>query len=163
MPACSQPGGCKCPDAALTKCGQCPLQFHRVCCGESDGSAPDAWEDLAKVFPALSADRARVAALKGERPTYLVRAGYARIESGLNAEEKTAALAAWWAAEAAALPAWSALAADVFLLVPSSCAVERVFSVMRDTFDKQQRSAHEDYLETSIMLQYNRRPGSANQ
>jgi hypothetical protein len=120
-------------------------------------------DNLAKVFPALSADRARVAALKGELPTYLVRAGYARIESGLNAEEKTAALAAWWAAEAAALPAWSALAADVFLLVPSSCAVERVFSVMRDTFDKQQRSAHEDYLETSIMLQYNRRPGSANQ
>ena len=87
--------------------------------------------------------------------------------AAVAAREAGAALAAVakppLSAEAAALPAWSALAADVFLLVPSSCAVERVFSVMRDTFDKQQRSAHEDYLETSIMLQYNRRPGSANQ
>jgi len=119
-------------------------------------------DNLAKAFPLLRADPARVAALKRELPTYLVRAGYSRIESGLSAEEKSAALAKWWAAEAAALPAWSALAADVFLLVPSSCAVERVFSAMRDTFDKQQRTAREDYLETSIMLQYNRRPGSGN-
>ena len=69
-------------------------------------------------------------------------------------------LAAWWAAEAKGLPAWSSLAADVFLIVPSSCAVERVFSVLRDTFDKQQKNAGEDYLETSVMLQFNSRPGS---
>ena len=119
-------------------------------------------DNLAKAFPLLGADPARVVALKREMPTYLVRAGYVRIESGLSAEEKTAALAAWWAAEAASLPAWSALAADVFLVVPSSCAVERVFSVMRDAFDKQQRSAREDYMETSVMLQYNRRPGGGN-
>lgn len=119
-------------------------------------------DNLRDAFPLLANDPARVDALKRELPTYLVRAGYARLEPGLKPEEKTVKLAAWWAAEAAALPAWSSLAADVFLLVPSSCAVERVFSVLRDTFGKQQTTAREDYVETCIMLQYNRRPGSGN-
>ena len=42
-----------------------------------------------------------------------------------------------------------------FLLVqPSSAAAERVFSILR-RFTAQQQSSLEDYLELSIMLQYN--------
>ena len=117
-------------------------------------------DNLRDVFPPLAHDYARVNALKRELPQYLARAQYARFEAGLSAEETSDELAAWWAAEAKGLPAWSSLAADVFLIVPSSCAVERVFSVLRDTFDKQQKNAGEDYLETSVMLQFNSRPGS---
>jgi hypothetical protein len=64
------------------------------------------------------------------------------------------------AERAARLPAWSALARQVFLLLPSSAAVERVFSILRHTFGKEQKTAGEDLLETSIFLQYNRRAGS---
>ena len=120
-------------------------------------------ENLRDVFPVLARDPARVDVLKRELPQYLARAQYARFEAGLSAEEKSAKLAAWWAEEAKGLPAWSLLAADVFLIVPSSCAVERVFSVLRDTFDKQQKAAKEDYLETSVMLQFNSRPGSGRE
>jgi hypothetical protein len=120
-------------------------------------------DNLRDVFPLLAREPARVDALKRELPKYLSRAQYARFEPTLSAEERSAKLAAWWAEEAKELPAWSSLAADVFLIVPSSCAVERVFSVLRDTFDKQQKSAKEDYLETSIMLQFNSRPGSGSE
>ena len=44
MPACNQPSGCRCPEAVLTKCGQCPIEFHRVCCGASGGSAESDWD-----------------------------------------------------------------------------------------------------------------------
>jgi hypothetical protein len=117
-------------------------------------------DNLRAVFPLLALDSARVDALKRELPTYLVRAGYARLESGVDAATKSAQLAAWWAEEAKVLPAWSSLAADVFLIVPSSCAVERVFSILRTTFNDKQTTALEDYVETSVMLQYNRRPGA---
>jgi hypothetical protein len=48
----------------------------------------------------------------------------------------------------------------VLVLVPSSAAVERIFSILRDKFGKEQATAGEDLLETSMFLQYNRRPGS---
>ena len=85
---------------------------------------------------------------------------YARQASGLSAPERSAAVSAWWAAHAADLPAWAELARLVFLASPSSAAVERVFSILRNTFDAGQKLALEDYVETSLMLQYNNRPGS---
>ena len=36
----------------------------------------------------------------------------------------------------------------------SSAAAERVFSALNNTFGKQQTSALEDYIETSVLLQY---------
>ena len=44
---------------------------------------------------------------------------------------------------------------SLFLLVqPSSAAAERVFSILQ-RFTAQQQSSLEDYLELSVMLQYN--------
>ena len=43
----------------------------------------------------------------------------------------------------------------VLLFQPSSAAAERVFSLLQNSFQEQQFSALEDYIETSIMLQYN--------
>jgi hypothetical protein len=48
----------------------------------------------------------------------------------------------------------------MFLVSPTSAAVERVFSILRDSFHHGQNGALEDYVESSLMLQYNNRPGS---
>ena len=40
---------------------------------------------------------------------------------------------------------------------PNSCAPERVFSVLEDTFDSDQRRAFADYMQLSLMLQFNER------
>ena len=66
----------------------------------------------------------------------------------------------WWAEHAVELPAWAQLAARVFLVSPTSAAVERVFSILRGSFHHGQHGALEDYVEYSLMLQYNNRPGS---
>jgi hypothetical protein len=55
------------------------------------------------------------------------------------------------------LPTWSDTAKKILLIQPSSAAAERVFSLLRNTFNEQQNSCLEDYLETSLMLQYNKR------
>ena len=55
------------------------------------------------------------------------------------------------------LPFWAQLLRIVLLLAPSSAAVERVFSIMRRTFGKDQDKALGDMIRTSLMLQYNYR------
>ena len=62
----------------------------------------------------------------------------------------------WWKSNSTTLPHWSALARQVLLVQPSSAAAERVFSLLANSFGDQQTSALQDYIETSIMLQYNK-------
>ena len=38
---------------------------------------------------------------------------------------------------------------------PNSVPPERVFSILNNTFDDDQRSAHADYIELSLQLQFN--------
>ena len=47
----------------------------------------------------------------------------------------------------------------VLLVKPSLAAAERVFSLLNNAFHSQQESSLEDYLELSVMLQYNYRKG----
>ncbi len=53
------------------------------------------------------------------------------------------------------LMAWVKAFKLVALVQPSSAAAERVFSLLKLSFSPQQCSAMEDYIQTSIMLQYN--------
>ena len=66
----------------------------------------------------------------------------------------------WWSGWAAnpacEFRAWVELARDVCTVGPSSAAAERVFSIMRRTFGEFQHNTKEDYLETSLMKQYNK-------
>ncbi len=54
------------------------------------------------------------------------------------------------------LPTWSSVKADILLVQPSSAAAECVFSLLKASFGPQQDSALNDYIETSLMLQYNK-------
>lgn len=61
----------------------------------------------------------------------------------------------WWKSHEAELPKWANACKLVVLVQPSSAAAERVFSILSSSFTAQQESSLEDYIELSIMLQYN--------
>ena len=86
--------------------------------------------------------------LKEELPTYLARA--ADTDENFDILE-------WWKRNSSHLPYWSAAAKRIFLVQPSSAASERVFSLLKNSFGDQQDNALQDYVEASLMLQYNKR------
>ena len=63
----------------------------------------------------------------------------------------------WWKDNSADLPFWSSAASKVILIQPSSAPAERVFSIMNRSFNDCQCNSLEDYIEASVMLQYNNR------
>ena len=63
----------------------------------------------------------------------------------------------WWERHFEMLPHWATVCKKVLLCQPSSAAVERVFSVLNSHFNHSHYSALEDYVETAVMLQYNKR------
>ena len=66
-------------------------------------------------------------------------------------------LLAWWRANAAELAPWLAILRAVLAHSPNSCPPERVFSILNDSFDDDQKNALADYMEFSLMIQYNER------
>ena len=62
----------------------------------------------------------------------------------------------WWRNHEAQLPSWSDAVKKVLLVQPSTGAAERVFSILNAFFGHQQNHALQDYLECSIMAQYNK-------
>ena len=86
--------------------------------------------------------------LKAELPSYVAKA------DGVN---PNFCCLRWWKNNCTSLPHWSALARQILLVQPSSAAAERVFSLLANSFGDQQLNALQDYIETSIMLQYNKR------
>ena len=86
--------------------------------------------------------------LKVELPAYIARA--ADTDEQFNILE-------WWKRNSSHLPKWSAAARRIFLIQPSSAASERVFSLLNNSFGDQQENALQDYVESSLMLQYNKR------
>ena len=53
------------------------------------------------------------------------------------------------------LPHWASVCKRIPLIQPSSAAAESV-SLLANSFFKSQTSALEDYIQISVMLQYNR-------
>ena len=66
-------------------------------------------------------------------------------------------IAQWWQQHGIHLPSFALVLRAVLCHSTSSCATERVFSILNDTFTEDQRSARADYMELSLQLQYNSR------
>ena len=96
--------------------------------------------DSLQAFPFF--DASVMAAPKSERPSYLAKA--VDIDAGFDPLQ-------WWKNHTADLPHWSAAAA----IIPSSAAAERIFSLLKASFGLQQDATLNDYIQTSLMLQYN--------
>ena len=100
--------------------------------------------DSLKSFPFLNDDD--IKGLKDELPVYLSKcsdtdANFCPLE--------------WWRRNCGDLPIWSACARKVLLVQPSSAASERVFSMLKASFHDQQDNSLQDYIKSSLMLQYN--------
>ena len=98
-----------------------------------------------KIFPFLHND-ATIDALLKELPQYVAAAQDVVISS----EEKKVE---WWKHHTEQLPNWSSAVKKVLLVQPSSAAAERVFSILKASFN----DPLADYLQASAMLQYNKR------
>ncbi len=105
---------------------------------------PAALEELRRI-PAFDTD-AIIGALQAELPAYLAAA------EDVHADVD---ILQWWGERRDELPAFSSAFEKILLIQPSSAAAERVFSLLQASFDHLQEDALEDYLEASIMLQYN--------
>ena len=102
-----------------------------------------------RILPFLDND-ATIHDLIRELPQYVAAAQDVVIEQ----EEKKVE---WWQAHADRLPNWSMAVKKILLVQPSSAAAERVFSILAASFNDQQDRALADYLQASVMLQYNKR------
>ena len=111
--------------------------------GELKPSSSDI--DSLEVFPFL---KNSLELLKRELPLYMAKAD--GVSQDLDKLE-------WWKNHQFELPNWSRACKTALLIQPSSAAAERVFSLLNNTFKDSQASALEDYIETSLMVQYNGR------
>ena len=99
-----------------------------------------------KLVPVLTDDV--VEKLKEELPAYLARVSDMAGATNISGIE-------WWKGMNDTLPQWASAARKVLLVQPSSAAAERAFSLLNSSFGSQQHHSLCDYVETSIMLQYN--------
>ncbi len=118
----------------------CPSKVN-----EMKPSAGDV-DDL-RAFPFLEGD---IDGLKAELPTYLALA--ADVDASVDSLE-------WWKShcESDGLAHWLSVAQKLFLVQPSSAAGERVFSILNRSFGDQQHNSLEDYVEATVMSQFNKR------
>ena len=100
-----------------------------------------------KHFPFLNS-KPILDGLKEELPSYLAKV--VDIDTNIDVLQ-------WWKQNESVLPCWAAAARKSLLVQPSSAASERVFSLLKSSFNPQQQSSLVDYIEASLMLQYNAR------
>ena len=93
-------------------------------------------------------DSALTECLKTELPSYLSAA------EDLSPDYD---IIQWWKTHEPELPNWANVCKLILLVQPSSAAAERVFSLLQNTFSRQQYRSLEDYIVLSVMLQYNSR------
>ena len=86
--------------------------------------------------------------LKAELPTYLACC------DGVSTEIP---VCNWWRNHESELPKWAQACRHILLCQPSSAAAERVFSILNNSFSDRQSHSLEDYIQISVMLQYNRK------
>ena len=98
--------------------------------------------DKLKAFPFINS-QAILDVLKGELPSYL---------SKVSGIDPSIDILDWWKQNESALPCWAAALRKVLLVQPSFVASERVFSLLKSSFNPQQQSSLQDYIEISLVL-----------
>ena len=102
-----------------------------------------------RIFPFLD-DDGIINGLKAELPAYLAATADVVISTEVRKVKR-------WHDHKEQLPRWASAAKKVLLVQPSSAAAEGVFSILNSAFNDQQEHALVDYLQASVMTQYNKR------
>ena len=95
--------------------------------------------------------------LKQQLPQYTAAAASAPAFDKASVADYSTAMLGWWRDNASAFPAWALAARIVFAISPNSASCERVFALLKNLFGEQQMSALADYIQASLMLNYNQR------
>ena len=109
----------------------------------------DASVESLRAFPFLDSDEI-INGPKAKLPDYLAAAEDVNV---LNEEQKVQ----WWHRQEERLPRWATAVKQVLLIKPSSAVAERVFSILKASFNEQQDCALVDYIQASVMAQNNKR------
>lgn len=99
---------------------------------------------ILSVFPFISSDD--ITNLRKELPAYLTAASNARPSYPVRS---------FWVDAKTTLPFWYGVVEKLWLVQPSSAMMERVFSVLNNVFGKQQTTALNDLVETTVMVRFN--------
>ena len=102
-----------------------------------------------RAFPFLDSD-VIMNGFKVELPAYMAVAE----DVSISTEEKKVER---WCDHKEQISHWASAVKQVLLVQPSSATAERVFSILRSSFNEQQECALTDYLQASTMLQYKKR------
>lgn len=119
----------------------CPVRIQRL--------KPSALVESLRAFLFLDSDTT-IDGLKAELPANLAAAEDVVIPT----EEKKVE---WWCGHEEQLPRWASAVKQVILVQPSSATSERAFLILEASFNEQQNCALVDYLQASLMSQYNKR------
>ena len=95
--------------------------------------------------------------LKKELPLYFVAAQAAPAFDKTCVADYSTAILRWWKINGGSFPAWATAARIVFAISPSSASCERVFALLKNLFGDAQLATLSDYLQASLMLNYNHR------
>ena len=97
--------------------------------------------------------------MKGELPKYIALAKKIKPPEERRGKDgkDTYDFLAWWRSNKAALPSMVKFLRAVLTNAPNSCPPERVFSILNNSFDSDQKNARADYMQYSLMSQYNNR------
>ena len=121
----------------------------------------DSVRKLAASFPLLRRDAGRVERLVAELPVYVSLCLPLRLPDKPDTpkdltfqKHRDTHIAQFFASNKAQIPEFYSLFKDCALVTASSAGAERVFSLFSNTFGDQQTRSLEDYIETTLMLQY---------
>ena len=103
--------------------------------------------DQLRNVPFLNND-ACIDGLQRELPTYIA------VATDVNPDIN---VLTWWEIHEEEIPNWAKACKKILLIQPSSAASERVFSLLENYFRDNQACVMEEYIEASIMLQYDQR------
>ena len=93
--------------------------------------------------------------LKLQRTQYVTAAANAPAFDKGSVADYSNAILAWWRDNSKTFPAWALAARIVFAISPNSASCERVFALLKNLFGEEQMHALADYVQASLMLNYN--------
>ena len=133
-------------------------QVHHVTGSDIDAlpcfkfsNRPDYAEAITKMKGELTKYNALVSQIKPkEERMVAVRGGKGKMVDSWNIQT-------WWRHNKGDVPSFFKVLRAVLTHSPNSCIPEAIFSVLADSFDDEQKSAHSDYMELSLQLQYSKR------